>query len=141
VLFEHETFSNVTHHEYDWAYFSGAALNCKLVISAKAGLNGKIILKILDTDDISLTVYLMPNAFNEEYGTHGILENNKVYTSIVSGTYVVPTDWTIYLIYSHNPAYDGKIKIKSWIEKYTRHDIWNITNEWQPTGTSYIRTL
>ena len=79
----------------------------------------------------------MPNSFSESYGTHGILENNRIYNKVGSGRYYVPTDWSIWLIY--NPTFGGgEIKFKHWVEDYTSDDVGRINGEWQPTGTEYI---
>ena len=49
------------------------------------------------------TAYMfeLPNIFNEEeYGTHGIIENLHVYKVLSSGLYEAPTDWTIYIVFN-----------------------------------------
>jgi hypothetical protein len=67
-------------------------------------LNGKIKVKIDRVMNINLYVYQMPNSFNEEkYGTKGIFENNKLDSKVRKGTYEVPTDWSLWIVY--NPSY------------------------------------
>lgn len=56
---------------------------------------------------------------------------------VKGGTFTVPTDWSVWVVY--NPSIlPGVIKLKSWVEDFTKEDIQIIKNEWQPTGTAYI---
>ena len=64
----------------------------------------------------------MPNNFASSYGTTGILENNRIYTKVRSGTHYVPTDWSIWLVY--NPLFGGgQIRFKYWAEDFTSDDV------------------
>ena len=69
---------------------------------AAPSLVGKIKVEILTVDDTKLQIFEQPNVFNNKYGTHGVLENNKYYENRKSGEHVVPTDWNI--IISYNPS-------------------------------------
>ena len=82
---------------------------------------GKIKVEILTVDDTKLQIYLMPNVFNLDYGTHGILENNKYFENIKSGEFVIPTDW--HIIISYNPSiYQGIVSISTVVEEYVLAD-------------------
>lgn len=63
----------------EWEYWS-RAYNCKFLISANAGLNGKMIVDVANVENANAYVFLQPNSFNTEISTtHGILENNMIY--------------------------------------------------------------
>jgi len=98
-------------------------------------MNGKLKVEIISVEDVSANIYLMPNSFSDSYGTHGILENNKMYINVESGTYTIPSDWSLWVVY--NPGiFDGGINMKSWLEMLTQDDVSKIDSEWQPTGIS-----
>lgn len=108
-----------------------------MVFKADEFLNGKIKMDIRAFNRASVYVYMMPNNFNDKYGTHGILENNKYFAKTGPGSFSVPTDWKI--IISYNPQiFSGYITVNSWVEEYTREDEELIKKVWQPTGTSFI---
>ena len=59
------------------------------------------------------------------------------YLKVTSGTFSVPTDWKIWVIY--NPSImPGELEMRSWVTDYTKDDISKISGEWKPTGTAYI---
>jgi len=93
-----------------------------MVFSAAAGLNGKVKVQIERVDNVKVYVYLMPNSFNSDYGTHGIFENNKIHPRTNSGIYEAPTDWSIWVVY--NPGFtSGDVWVKTWAEEYTQADV------------------
>ena len=100
-------------------------------------LNGKVIVDVT-SKGASVYLYMMPNKFSKEASnTIGIVENNQIKAKVESGSYEVPTDWTVYIAY--NVGYlDGNIEIKSWAEEYTAIDKTKIDGDWQPTGTYFI---
>lgn len=53
------------------------------------------------------------------------------------GTYTVPTDWSIWLVYD-TPQVAGEVIIRTWADNYKASDEWYIKNDWQPTGTSFV---
>ena len=92
-------------------------------------LNGKVIVDVT-SKGASVYLYMMPNKFSKEASdTIGIVENNQIKAKVESGSYEVPTDWTIYIAY--NVGYlDGNIDIKSWAEEYTAKDKTKINGDW-----------
>ena len=77
-----------------------------MVIRASGHLNAKLNVEIQTVKNTNLILYEMPNSFSKDYGTHGILENNKIYNNERSGTKrTVPSDWSIWLVY--NPLFGG----------------------------------
>ena len=120
-----------------WGWLDLGA-NCKYVIKANARLNGKIVVEIQKVRGVNMYLYLQPNHFNsKKYGTHGILENNKIYKNVVSGKYTVPTDWSIWLVYNPRNV-GGHFKVKAYTTQFEKRDEWYIKNDWRPTGTSYV---
>ena len=92
------------------------------MIKGNKKLNGKINVEISQVTNVNLYIYLQPNHFNsQKYGTHGILENNKIYTKVTRGTYSVPTDWSVWLVYNP-PIVAGEIRIKTWAQEYEASD-------------------
>jgi len=77
---------------------------------------------------------MMPNKFSDDFGTHGILENNMVHSKKKEGTFTVPSDWTVYLIYNIG-YFNGVISLKSWVTEYVDADIEKLNTIWEPTGT------
>lgn len=62
-----------------WDWWS-TAYNCKIAIRAADGLNGKMVVKIVEVDNANAFIYMQPNTFSEELqDSHGILENHMVY--------------------------------------------------------------
>jgi flagellar biosynthesis GTPase FlhF len=105
--------------------------------TADQSLNGKHKISI-ESEGATIYVYMMPNAFNTDLSnTYGILENNQIKAKVTSGTYEVPTDWTLLIAY--NVGYlDGRVSVRSWAEEYTKADEAKISSEWEPTGTYYV---
>ncbi len=112
--------------------------NCKYIIRADSEkLNGKIVIDIVRTEESHLYVYLLPNTFDEHrYHTHGILENNHFFKNVRSGTYRVPTDWSIWLVYHPGNKYGG-IQVRSKVENFTEQDLGKLEGVWQPTATYF----
>lgn len=108
-----------------------------MILTAAPGLNGKINVQILDVNDASLQIYRMPNSFNPSFGTQGIFENNMYDNYIKTGLFVVPTDWTIWIVYN-KPVFEGSVSIITWLEEYGPDDKAIIETEWQPTGTFWV---
>ena len=100
-------------------------------------MNSKLKVQIWESKNADISLLLMPNTFNELYGTQGIFKSAIQYRQVKGGIYVVPTDWSIYVIYSYNPYQDGKVDVQSWVEKYQPEDDWYIENYWFPTATFY----
>ena len=72
---------------------------------------------------------MMPNSFSDDFGTHGILENNMVYQKKKSGQFSVPSDWTVYIIYNID-VFAGFINLRSWVVEYDDADIERLNTVW-----------
>ena len=107
-----------------------------MTFSGSSSLNGKLKVDV-DSSGASVYIYMMPNNFNKETSdTIGIVENNQIKAKVETGSFEVPSDWTIFIAY--NVGYlDGFINVKSWAEEYTKSDKQWIS-EWAPTGTYYV---
>lgn len=82
-------------------------------------------------------VYQQPNSFNEKaYGTHGLMENNHLYTKVATGSFAVPADWSIYIVYNRGYL-AGQISIDSWVEDYSGDDQVNIIEKYLETDTFF----
>lgn len=83
---------------------------------------------------------MQPNAFDSLIvGTHGILQNNKLYIKVRNGTYTVPSDWSLILIYQPTDYFSyGQVSLVTWADMFNQSDALKIKTEWQPTGTFYI---
>ena len=81
-------------------------------------MNSKLKVQIWESKNADISLLLMPNTFNELYGTQGIFKSAIKYKLVKGGIYVVPTDWSIYLLYSHEPYQSGKVVVESWVEQY-----------------------
>ena len=57
--------------------------------------------------EASLYVYEMPNTVQPSSKNIGIIENNRLYSIVSTGTYIVPTDWTVYLAYNIKDSLSG----------------------------------
>ena len=79
------------------------------------------MVKINKVENADLHVYQMPNNFNDEYGTKGVFENNQVWVKVTDGTFTVPTDWTVYLVYNKKEL-QGEISLSTWSDKYVEED-------------------
>ena len=86
------------------------------MISANAGLNGKLIVNLEKVEGVNVFIFLQPNNFNKELSvTHGILENNMLYSITVyvnqetKKKYMVPTDWTIIISYNYDKKKAGDL--------------------------------
>lgn len=90
-----------------------------MTFKVPSDLNGKLVLTVETNDALSLTLYQFPNSMNED-NSNGIIENDLVY-EITTGTYFVPTDWTMYFIYNLS-FMDGKLVIHSKVELLTVED-------------------
>jgi hypothetical protein len=118
---EHNSFGEIQYISRKWGVFDNGA-NCKTVIKGNKKLNGKINVEIQQVTNVNLYIYLQPNHFSsQKYGTHGILENNKIHTKVTRGIYTVPTDWSIWLVYNP-PIVAGEIRIKTWAQEYSASD-------------------
>ena len=52
--------------------------NCRIVISAKSGLNGKLMLNLKNIDIAKGTIFFQPNPVDRTgIKTHGLILNNK----------------------------------------------------------------
>ena len=132
IRVEHSSYNNESISYIEWGYFENA-YNCKITHGASPLLNGRLTAEV-EVKGASAYVYLMPNNFKGD--TIGIFENNIVTAKLDSGTYQVPSDWTIYVTY--NVGYlDGFVRVKSWAKEYTPEDILFVES-WRPTGTYYI---
>jgi hypothetical protein len=69
----HQDYNQENADTLKWDWWS-SAFNCRISISASPHLNGKLVVEIEKIDALGW-VYLQPNYFNNEKGTHGILEN------------------------------------------------------------------
>ena len=70
-------------------------------------------------------------------GTHGIIENDMFYENQRSGTYQIPSDWTMTLNYNSG-MFGGSVQLKTRLEFYEEKDIKSIEKFWQPTQTHFI---
>mmetsp|Transcript_17839 Transcript_17839/g.27600 ORF Transcript_17839/g.27600 Transcript_17839/m.27600 type:complete len:170 (+) Transcript_17839:124-633(+) len=110
--------------------------NCKIHIEAASHLNGKLIVEMDSVDQAKIYVYQQPNSFSDEIGTHGIIENNMIYTK-KNGKFVVPADWSIYIVYL-TTNFGGEVILESYVTDYEDDDLARIDALWQPTGTYYV---
>ena len=115
---DHSSFYDSTTTTVEWEQFSNAN-NCKMLFKVPSDLNGKLVLEIEQNDANTLTLYQFPNSMNEG-NNNGIIENDLVY-DITTGTYFVPTDWTMYFIYNLS-FMPGKLVIHSKVELLTVED-------------------
>lgn len=108
-----------------------------MTIGGSSTLNGKLIVDI-ESEGASVYLYMMPNQFSKDASdTVGIVENNQIKAKVDYGSFEVPTDWSVYIVY--NVGYmGGNINVKSWAQEYTEKDKTKIDGDWQPTGTYFI---
>jgi len=105
--------------EATWEYWS-RAYNCKFLISAIAGLNGKLVVDVSNVENANAYIFLQPNSFSNEISdTHGILENNMIYALTkekqrTSGSFEVPADWTIGIAYNVG-NFAGGVSMTTWV--------------------------
>jgi hypothetical protein len=82
---------------------------------------------------------MQPNTFSRELSdTHGILENNMVYSydeKKSSGVFSVPSDWTVTVAYNVG-MFAGSIVVESWLQEWEEADSAFI-KKMQPTGTHF----
>jgi len=117
TIVEHTVFDQRISGTLSWGTFE-QAYNCKLKFSAKSELNGKLNVVITSVDDIRLRLFEMPNKFSDEYGTKGILENNRYYSPVRDNShFTVPTDWTIIGHYSPS-IFSGHVKFETWVSEF-----------------------
>lgn len=124
----HDIIGNKQDETREWGFFD-PGFNCKMKISAGGKLNAKIIVVIKEVKNTNLIIYEMPNSFSESYGTHGILENNRIYTDVKSGKHMAPSDWSIWLVF--NPKFGGGyVKFEHWVDNYDESDVNSLNGEW-----------
>ena len=126
----------------NWNFFDSGLL-CRVIISAKESINGKLMLQIRETSGERISFFMQPNNLPEDHEPRGFQENGKVSIGVKRGvTEFVPSDWSFYLIYNYNlitrhwPVY-GKLSIKAWVEPWTEDDK-DALNEFNPTTNYFV---
>ena len=101
-------------------------------------------MRIQKTSSEKVTVFLQPNqnVIPENMKNRQLLENNQIYYKQTVGTFEVPTDWTVYIIYNYNNGFgwplSGSIHLEAWVEDLKAEDAQKITKEWRPTEVIYL---
>jgi hypothetical protein len=60
------------------------------------------------------------------------MENNHLYPKVQSGSFAIPSDWSVYIIYNRGYL-AGSITIDSWVEKYEEIDQEEIIEKYEIT--------
>ena len=95
-------------------------------------MNATITVNMERVTDVKLDVYLQPNNFyNFTFDTFGVQENNLFREDVREGTFEVPADWAVWLVYESPRGESGFFEFNTELKEvdnstdtYERNDVW-----------------
>lgn len=69
--------------KHSYSMFAGS-MNCRLIVSADAELNGKLAVEVKDVSGSKMDAFLQPNSFKSS-GSLSFLENQKIVQDLQVG--------------------------------------------------------
>jgi len=113
--------------QIDWSFIN-EGYNCKVQLrhpAAFASPSGNLTLTVEDAQSYSNVQVFMQPLISPDGGHLGIDSsskgnidrNGKIFNSVVNGSFSVPSDWTIYLIYEVPGSKSGSLKLSYQFEQ------------------------
>lgn len=138
-IIKHDEFDQQRVDEIKWSFdATGYSFNCKVIVRANSGMNGKLNVELSSVGHQSVHVFWLPNKFdnmyNEDGGPWGILETGRIYYHRKDNDRdSVPTDWHIIIFYYIDRKIFWGTKsliIKSWVSHFDKSDVARIRDWW-----------